>query len=221
MTKKNKQKNETQTENQETEKAQKEADNGSYGAGLVVINTLILTVFAIIALVVANNNGLFDKYTKSEDIFKTSNQTENEIHKIEDLATPHISKQAKIHILYGDETGGAHFHTVKTPCKSIFPESWSPDKIIKVTEKIAANDNLEWKAQKNGNMFAQIMEDDILVRVIMDAERKMVKTSYPLNAGRTPCPKEREAINTLKETEYFKVLDGTKTELKPQAVYNR
>ena len=216
MTKKNKPKNEAQTENQETEKVQKEADNGSYGAGLVVVNTLILAVFAIIALVVANNNGIFDKYEKSENVANASNYTENEIHKIEDLITPHISNQAKIHILYGDETGGAHYHTVKMPCKSIFPESWSPSKIIKITEKIAANDNLEWKAQKNGNMFAQIMEDDILVRVVMDAERKMVKTSYPLNAGRTPCPKEENKTTSTptKETEYFKVLDNVDSKSK-------
>ncbi|MCK5385271.1 MAG: EndoU domain-containing protein [Alphaproteobacteria bacterium] len=94
--------------------------------------------------------------------------------------------------------GGAHYHTVTTPCKSIFPESWDTDKIINVTEKIAANDNLEWRKRKNGNKFAHDTQDGIIVRVIMDTERKYVITSYPLNAGRTPCPKNKRNVPATK-----------------------
>ncbi len=216
MTEKNK------PENQKTEITQEKKDSGSYGSGLVVVNTIILTLFAIITLVVANNNGFFDKYAKSEVEPKVMAQTHEQAEKVQDvekvseLVTPHISEQAKVHILYGDETGGAHYHTVKTPCKSIFPKNWSPSKIIQVTEKIAANDNLEWKVRKNGNMSAQTMEDEILVRVIMDAKRQFVKTSYPLNAGRTPCPKDdmKTQPNIIKETRYFKVLDVVDTKSK-------
>ena len=74
----------------------------------------------------------------------------------------------------------------------MFPENWDEDKIIDVTEKIAANDNLDWGTRKNGNLFAQIMEDGVLVRVVMDPERQYVITSYPLNTRRTPCPRDED-----------------------------
>lgn len=46
------------------------------------------------------------------------------------------------HILYGDMRGGGHKFGVGKPCKSEFPQGWDDDKIIDVTRKIAANDNL-------------------------------------------------------------------------------
>jgi len=243
MTEENKPKDGIQTENKDTETTQEKTDNNSYGSGLVVVNTIIIVVL-VACIVLANNSGFFDKYAKSKaaasevtEVVVTHEKQPHEEDKVHEFnassewITPHISKQAKIHILYGDETGGAHFHTVTTPCKSIFPKTWDADKIIQLTEKIAAGDNLDWKARKNGNMFAQIVEDGILVRVIMDAQRKHVITSYPLNAGRTPCPKdnnkaqqlnkEDKIINSAEGTSLYNVLNSMNIKTKHHNDYNQ
>ncbi len=212
-------------QDQKDQKDQKENNTKSVNISTIIIVLLL----AVIAAMLINNSGFFDEYSKSETkttvtlvSHKQSKQSKNDS-EVLNFVTPHISEQVKIHILYGDETGGAHYYTVKTPCKSIFPKSWNPDKIIAVTEKIAANDNLEWKKRKNGNMYAQSMEDGILVRVIMDANRQFVKTSYPLNAGRTFCPKDNEKTQSkiVKETKYFKVLDSSDVKTKSQKNYNQ
>lgn len=175
-----------------------------------ILNLFIIIFFVV--LTVAYHKGYFSEQGTSFAETMEDEQSPSDAAKIQEnknWATHHISKQARIHILYGDETGGAHFHTVKRPCKAIFPKSWSADKIINVTEEIAANDNLEWRTFKNGNKYTQEEHDGVLVRVVMNPDRIYVKTSYPLNAKRTPCPRD-EKINDNKESE-DKELEESKT----------
>lgn len=177
-------------------KEQENCKTAHYGTPLVMVNTLILLCLLILGLSYKKDfTGEVATQAHAESVHEItqkhdSSYKEKESEKQSKWVTPHISRQAKIHILYGDETGGAHYHTVTTPCKSLFPKDWTPEKIIAVTEKIAANDNLQWNARKNGNMYAQETHDGIIVRVIMDAMRDYVITSYPLNATRNPCPEE-------------------------------
>ena len=186
---------EENNDTQSTNETSNEKQDQKYGTPLVVLNTLIILCLVILALSYKRD---MTKETSEEMASHETTQTQVVGRAVEegkpesDWVTPHISKQAKIHILYGDETGGAHYHTVTTPCKSLFPEDWDPNKIIDVTEKIAANDNLEWGARKNGNMYAKEIHDGIIVGVIMDPERKYVVTSFPLNATRNPCPTDDE-----------------------------
>jgi hypothetical protein len=99
-----------------------------------------------------------------------------------------LSDKRKQHILYGNGKSGGHKHGVGTPCKSEFPADWDDDKIINVTKRIAANDNLAWKQQDNGYHVSEYLEDDIRVRVVLGPRRERIITSYPTNVTRNPCP---------------------------------
>ena len=99
-----------------------------------------------------------------------------------------LSAQRREHILFGDETGGGHKYGMGKPCKSEFPESWDNEKIIRVTKKIAANDNANWRQENNGYYVAEVLEDDVKVRVVLGPEKRKIITSYPTNRPRNPCP---------------------------------
>lgn len=99
-----------------------------------------------------------------------------------------ISEQRRTHILYGDKTGGGHLHGVGKPCKSEFPADWSSEEIVETVQSIAANDNLNWKSQRNGYAVAEQMVEGIRVRVVLDRNRQDVVTAYPVNVMRNPCP---------------------------------
>lgn len=99
-----------------------------------------------------------------------------------------LSAQRREHILFGDETGGGHKYGMGKPCKSEFPESWDNEKIIRVTKKIAVNDNANWRQEDNGYYVAEVLEDDVKVRVVLGPERRKIITSYPTNRPRNPCP---------------------------------
>lgn len=102
---------------------------------------------------------------------------------------PVIISDSRIqHILYGDEKGGGHKHGVGKPCKSEFPQNWDDQKIIDVTRKIAANDNLPWERQRNGYHVAEAFEGDVKVRVVKGPQKQRVITAYPINVVRNPCP---------------------------------
>lgn len=100
----------------------------------------------------------------------------------------YITEQRKIHILYGDQTGGGHLHGIGKPCKSEFPESWSKEKIIREISLAAANDNIDWELQSNGYHVGETYIDKIKLRVVKDRYNRKVITAYPLNTGRNPCP---------------------------------
>ncbi len=99
-----------------------------------------------------------------------------------------ITPERRTHILYGDETGGGHFHTANKPCKSEFPEDWSVEKVIETISLIAANDNLNWRKERNGYHVAEQQVENLEVRVVLDENRQSVITGYPINVARNPCP---------------------------------
>ncbi len=98
-----------------------------------------------------------------------------------------ISEKARNHILYGDHSGGGHKHGTAKPCKSEFPADWNDQKIIDTVQKIAANDNLQWKQQENGYYVTENYDDNVKIRVVIGRQKKHVITAYPLNTGRNPC----------------------------------
>ena len=99
-----------------------------------------------------------------------------------------ISPQRRVHILYGDATGGGHKFGTGKPCKSEFPQHWDDKTIIKEVELIAANDNLDWERQRNGYHVAEQKVDTVEVRVVKDRDNAQVITAYPVNMPRNPCP---------------------------------
>lgn len=100
-----------------------------------------------------------------------------------------LSNRAKTHILYGDGSGGGHKYGVGKPCKSEFPQEWDDADIIETVERIAANDNLDWRQEGNGYFVSEAMDDDLKIRVVMNGEQNRVITAYPINVPRNPCPK--------------------------------
>lgn len=102
--------------------------------------------------------------------------------------TIRISDQRANHILYGDVRGGGHKFGIGTPCKSEFPSNWNDAKIISTAKQIAANDNINWRAGRNGYFVGEQMIDGVNVRVVLDAEKDDIITAYPTNRPRNPCP---------------------------------
>jgi hypothetical protein len=99
-----------------------------------------------------------------------------------------LTDARRVHILYGDQSGGGHLSGVGKPCKSEFPSDWTEEKITRTVEQIAANDNLNWKRQENGYYTVNRMVEDVRVRVVVDRRKNEIVTAYPVNIGRNPCP---------------------------------
>lgn len=107
-----------------------------------------------------------------------------------------LSKRAKTHILYGDQSGGGHMHGIGKPCKSEFPKDWDENEIVETVEKIAANDNLNWRQQDNGYYITNKNENGLKIRVVLNPDKTEVITAYPLNVKRNPCPGAANDNNT-------------------------
>lgn len=110
-----------------------------------------------------------------------------------------ISAKRETHILYGDNKGGGHLHGVGKPCKSEFPKEWDKGDILTNIKTVAANDNLNWKQQRNGYYVAEDTIDGLRVRVVLDQEKDDVITAYPVNVSRNPCPIPKPANDNFNE----------------------
>jgi hypothetical protein len=99
-----------------------------------------------------------------------------------------ISPKSRVHILYGDRTGGGHMFGQNKPCKSEFPKGWDEARILNTIGQIAANDNINWRREGNGYYTGQQNVDGVKVRVVLNRERDDVITAYPVNGRRNPCP---------------------------------
>ena len=98
-----------------------------------------------------------------------------------------MSGDAKEHILYGDHSGGGHLYGVGKPCKSEFPKSWDANKVIGTVTKQAANDNLNWRQERNGYHVSEKIHEQVKVRVVLDDDKSHIITAYPTNQPRNPC----------------------------------
>jgi len=114
------------------------------------------------------------------------------------LGGPGISQETKQHILVGDKTGGGHKFGAGKDCKSEFPQDWSDSQIIGNIQKVAANDNLKWKQQKNGYFVATDEINDVKIRVVLDKEKDDVVTGYPVSTARNACPPRTATITKPK-----------------------
>ncbi len=133
----------------------------------------------LLLLLLAFYNGEFDQTALETAAVEITN---NDSHDFT------LSQRAQKHILYGDHSGGGHKYGVGKACKSEFPQTWSDDKIVSVVERIAANDNADWKKQDNGYFVTETNENGVNVRVVLGHDKDEVVTAYPTNLGRNPCP---------------------------------
>jgi hypothetical protein len=112
---------------------------------------------------------------------------------------PEISKEAEAHILHGDKTGGGHLYGTGKDCKSEFPKDWDESEILGNIKKVAANDNLKWKKQRNGYYVATDKIDDVKVKVVLDKEKDGVVTAYPVGGKLNACNKAKPARSARKK----------------------
>ncbi len=98
-----------------------------------------------------------------------------------------LPEERKAHILdnHKDGTGVA--------CKSEFPASWTDEQIIANVQKLASNDNANWKQEDNGYYVAEAPADDITLRVVVNREDNTIVTAYPISVERNPCPRRTPA----------------------------
>lgn len=120
---------------------------------------------------------------EAEKQIKTTHQVKEDFNQ-----ASHISENRRVHILYGDATGGGHLHGQNKPCKSEFPKHWNEDTILKEVDLIAANDNLNWEQQSNGYYVTEQKVGAVKVRVVKGRNGEDVITAYPTNVQRNPCP---------------------------------
>ncbi|MCK5385270.1 MAG: hypothetical protein KAJ29_06795 [Alphaproteobacteria bacterium] len=91
-------------ENNPSQKIYKQDNNPKYGTPLVVLNTFIILCLVILGLSYKRDMAKEPDSSQSSTEVIQTHKTEG--NRKSEWATPHISKQVKIHILYGDETGG-------------------------------------------------------------------------------------------------------------------
>ena len=108
-----------------------------------------------------------------------------------------LSPEAKKHILYGDKPGsGGHMWPGQSG-KTVFPQSWSADKIVHEVGDIATSPNTKWYAQtgtggiytSNGDpakWVAYEVRDGVRMRVVYQPAAGKVITAFPDNAPIPP-----------------------------------
>jgi filamentous hemagglutinin len=133
-----------------------------------------------------------DAAADAEKIFHSAKKFEVPEGKIKDFVTELASPKRKRHILHGDETGGGHMFPGK-PGKTVFPESWSGDKILHETSDIITDPAIKWTQVKgaNGEMFTRTgkpsrwvaigIRDGVEIRVVVEPAGEGIISSYPLS----------------------------------------
>jgi membrane glycosyltransferase len=98
----------------------------------------------------------------------------------EELPHATVSPRRRIHILYGDRTGGGHSARAAQPDKSAFPASWSDDDIIAAIESVANDPRARRTEQPNGRTRVEGTRRGVLIRVIVGEDGTSIITGYPL-----------------------------------------
>lgn len=108
-----------------------------------------------------------------------------------------LSPEAKKHILYGDKPGSGGHMWPGQPGKTVFPQSWSADKIVHEVGDIATSPNTKWYAQTGtGGIYtskgdpakwvAYEVRDGVRMRVVYQPATGKVVTAFPDNAPIPP-----------------------------------
>jgi hypothetical protein len=89
-----------------------------------------------------------------------------------------VSPARRVHILYGDRTGGGHrFGAGKG--KNEFPQSWTDDDIINTIEDVA-NDSGSTRLQRRaGRVIFIATRKSISISVVVDVADADIVTGFP------------------------------------------
>jgi len=108
-----------------------------------------------------------------------------------------LSPEAKQHILYGDSTTqGGHLYP-GNPGKTVFPQSWSADKVVHTVGDIATSPDTKWFAQtgtggtytnagRPARWVAWEEREGVRVRVVYEPASGKIVTAFPDNNPTPP-----------------------------------
>ena len=111
-----------------------------------------------------------------------------------------LSPEAKQHILYGDSpTQGGHLYP-GNPGKTVFPQSWSADKVVHTVGDIATSPDTKWFAQtgtggaytnagRPARWVAWEEREGVRVRVVYEPANGKIVTAFPDNNPTPPALK--------------------------------
>lgn len=111
-----------------------------------------------------------------------------------------LSPEAKQHILYGDSpTQGGHLYP-GNPGKTVFPQSWSADKVVHTVGDIATSPDTKWFAQtgtggtytnagRPARWVAWEEREGVRVRVVYEPASGKIVTAFPDNNPTPPALK--------------------------------
>jgi hypothetical protein len=92
------------------------------------------------------------------------------------------STQKRTHILVGDSTGGGHMFPGK-PGKSVFPQSWSGDKIMHEVADVVTDPKIVWQPNRvvagKQRFKATGIRDGVEIVVIVEPEGVGIVTAWP------------------------------------------
>ena len=99
-----------------------------------------------------------------------------------------VSKQRRIHILYGDEDrrGGGHLHGVGIPDKTEFPASWSEDRIIDEIESVANDPTSSRRTGRRQRTIIEGTRDGVDIRLLIEPDGTTIVTGHPTNLQANP-----------------------------------
>ncbi|MBY0429128.1 MAG: EndoU domain-containing protein [Alphaproteobacteria bacterium] len=95
-----------------------------------------------------------------------------------------LTEQRRIHILYGDGTGGGHKAGAGKPGKTEFPANWNEDKIISTITHIANDNHLPMRQSGRRYWLRMGEQDGLQIRVVLDKEHREIITGYPVESHR-------------------------------------
>ncbi len=102
-----------------------------------------------------------------------------------------VSKARTDHILFGDLTGGGHLYPGK-PDKSVFPSSWSSEKIMHYISDIATDGSIRWsqssgiagslttKKGTSARFIAIGTREGITIKTIIEPAGQGIITGFPI-----------------------------------------
>lgn len=111
-----------------------------------------------------------------------------------------LSPEAKQHIIYGDSpTQGGHLYP-GNPGKTVFPQSWSADKVVHTVGYIATSPDTKWFAQTGtsgmytakgdpAKWVAYEVRDGVRIRVVYQPATGKIVTAFPDNKPVPPASK--------------------------------
>lgn len=135
-----------------------------------------------------------EAFDKAERVVKSAEKFDVPVEKLRSYAVDLASPKRRDHILNGEllsngKWGGGHMHPGK-PGKTVYPQSWSGDKIMHETADIVTDPMISWerltgvtgdytKSGKPARFKATGTRDGVTIEVVVEPAGEGIITAYP------------------------------------------